>query len=275
MPIGARRRSARLFCTPALRDDRVLVSNVSGPRMADIVRAAVAQAWQVEPEFVTSSATAGGVRNAYRQPQQLGVDRWLAIIGAHAIEHAAVCVVSVGTALTIDGVAADGRHLGGVIVPGPDLMLSSLLRNTSDIAQRAQQGSASNALFADNTLGAIQQGAEHALAALVERAVGVMRFVTAGNADGVHDGRCQRARREVARAALPCGSGSGIARAGCAGDAVALKRRPGHASRRWRRPHVSCATCAGTLQGRKDVEGTCYMARDPCLVRGRRSCAGR
>ena len=158
------------------RDDRVLVSNVSGQRMADIVRAAVVQAWQVEPEFVTSSATAGGVRNAYRQPQQLGVDRWLAIIGAHAIEHAAVCVVSVGTALTIDGVAADGRHLGGVIVPGPDLMLSSLLRNTSDIAQRAQQGSASDALFADNTLGAIQQGAEHALAALVERAVGVMRL---------------------------------------------------------------------------------------------------
>ena len=157
------------------RCDRVLVSNVSGPRMADIVRSAVAQAWQVEPEFVTSSATAAGLRNAYPQPQQLGVDRWLAIIGAHALARGALCVVSVGTALTIDGVAADGRHLGGVIVPGPDLMVSSLLRNTSDIAQRAQHGTASNALFADNTLGAIQQGAEHALAALVERTVGVMR----------------------------------------------------------------------------------------------------
>ena len=157
------------------RCDRVLVSNVSGPRMADIVRSAVAQAWQVEPEFVTSSATAAGIRNAYPRPQQLGVDRWLAIIGAHALERGALCVVSVGTALTIDGVTADGRHLGGVIVPGPDLMVSSLLRNTSDIAQRAQHGTASNALFADNTLGAIQQGAEHALAALVERSVGVMR----------------------------------------------------------------------------------------------------
>jgi type III pantothenate kinase len=160
---------------PGGRCDRVLVSNVGGPRMADIVRSAVAQAWQVEPEFVTSSATAAGIRNAYPRPQQLGVDRWLAVIGAHALEHGAVCVVSVGTALTIDGVAADGRHLGGVIVPGPDLMVSSLLRNTSDIAQRAQHGTASNALFADNTLGALQQGAEHALAALVERAVGVMR----------------------------------------------------------------------------------------------------
>ena len=77
---------------PGGRDDRVLVSNVSGPRMADIVRAAVAQTWLVEPEFVTSSATAGGVRNAYRQPQQLGVDRWLAIIG----QTTAVLVVYAG-----------------------------------------------------------------------------------------------------------------------------------------------------------------------------------
>jgi type III pantothenate kinase len=84
-------------------------------------------------------------------------------------------VVSAGTALTIDGVDADGRHLGGLIVPGPDLMISSLLRSTSDIAQRAQQGSTADGLFADNTLGAIRQGAEHALGALVERCFEAMR----------------------------------------------------------------------------------------------------
>jgi type III pantothenate kinase len=95
---------------------------------------------------------------------------------------------------TIDGVAADGRHLGGVIVPGPDLMVASLLKNTSDIAQRAQQGDTNDGLFADNTLGAIRQGAEHALGALIERAVGMMRrtmgempqlLVTGGASDRV------------------------------------------------------------------------------------------
>jgi len=93
---------------------RVLVSNVAGPRMVQVIRAGLAQAQQVEPEFVTSTVAAGGVRNAYSQPAQLGVDRWLAIIGAHALERGAVCVVSVGTAMTIDGVDANGRHLGGV-----------------------------------------------------------------------------------------------------------------------------------------------------------------
>jgi type III pantothenate kinase len=157
------------------RSDRVLVSNVSGPRMANIVREALAQTWRIEAQFVVSTALAGGIRNAYPQPAKLGVDRWLAMIGGHALEHGAVCVVSVGTAMTIDGVDAGGRHLGGVIVPGPDLMVGSLLTNTSDIAQRAKQGAATDGLFADNTLGAIRQGAEHALAALVERAVGTMR----------------------------------------------------------------------------------------------------
>lgn len=154
---------------------RVLIGNVSGARMAELARTATLQAWKIEPEFIASTAAAGGVRNAYSQPAKLGVDRWLAVIGAHALERGPVCVVSAGTALTIDGVDAGGLHLGGVIVPGPDLMVSSLLQNTSDIAQRAQQGGATDALFADNTLGAICQGAEHALAALVERAVGNMR----------------------------------------------------------------------------------------------------
>jgi type III pantothenate kinase len=157
------------------RGERVLVSNVAGARMGDIVRTGVAQAWQIEAEFIISTTAAGGVRNAYPQPAKLGVDRWLAMIGAHALERGAVCIVSVGTAMTIDGLAADGRHLGGVIVPGPDLMVGSLLKNTSDIAQRAQQGDTTEGLFADNTLGAIRQGADQALAALVERAVGIMR----------------------------------------------------------------------------------------------------
>jgi len=176
------------------RSDRVLVSNVAGPRMADVVSTAVAQTWQIEAEFVASTPIGGGIRNAYPQPAKLGVDRWLAMIGAHALGRGAVCIVSVGTAMTIDGVAADGRHLGGVIVPGPDLMVTSLLKSTSDIAQRAQQGNANDGLFADNTLGAVRQGAEHALAALIERAVGVMRralnetpalLVTGGASDRV------------------------------------------------------------------------------------------
>jgi type III pantothenate kinase len=153
------------------RARRVLVSNVGGERIGAIVRDVARARFGIDPEFIQSTAEAAGVRNAYPEPWKLGVDRWLAMIAAHSMYQRAVCVVSIGTAATIDGVDATGRHLGGVIVPGPDLMVDSLLKNTSEIARRTANGSVGSGLFANNTLGAIRQGALHAVAALAERAV--------------------------------------------------------------------------------------------------------
>lgn len=150
---------------------RVLVSNVGGERVGVMVRNVAIARWGVEPEFVQSTAEAAGVRNAYPDVWKLGVDRWAGAIGAYALHRRAVCVVSIGTAATIDGVDSSGQHLGGVIVPGPDLMVESLLKGTSGIARRAESGAIGAGVFANNTLGAIHQGAMHAVAALAERAV--------------------------------------------------------------------------------------------------------
>jgi type III pantothenate kinase len=155
--------------------ERVVIANVGGKRMGDLTQAALLRQWQLQAQFMQSPVAAAGLRNAYPDPAKLGVDRWMAMLGGRSLETGPICVVSVGTAMTIDGVDAGGRHLGGVIVPGPDLMVSSLLKNTSEIAQRAATGRTQEQLFADNTLGAIQQGAVQALAALVDRAVETMR----------------------------------------------------------------------------------------------------
>jgi type III pantothenate kinase len=157
------------------RPGRVLVSNVGGTRIGDLVNAAVTDAWGVAPEFFHSTVQAGGVRNAYSEPAKLGVDRWLAMIGARAMSPGLLCIASVGTAMTIDAVDARGQHLGGTIVPGPDLMISSLLRNTSDIAARAREGEVSVGLFANNTLGGITQGSVHTLAALIDRSAAALQ----------------------------------------------------------------------------------------------------
>lgn len=153
---------------------QVLVSNVAGPAMAEQVRQAARDCWQLEPQFViaTASTSADGrvLRNAYAEPAKLGSDRWLGMLAAHVLQADAALVVSVGTAMTLDALTADGRHLGGMIVPGPDLMMSSLMHNTSDIAVRAQQGEQGEAFFADNTLGCVYQGAIHAAVALIEAA---------------------------------------------------------------------------------------------------------
>lgn len=166
---AAQVRQALLESAP--RANRVVASNVAGPRIGDLVSACIRDAWRLDVEYVRTQAATAGVRNGYRDPTKLGVDRWMAVVGAWSMQHRAACVVSVGTAMTVDVVDASGLHHGGLITPGPELMVATLFRNTSDIARHAQQGESNPSLFADNTRGAVEQGAMHALAALVDRAV--------------------------------------------------------------------------------------------------------
>ncbi len=151
--------------------ERVLAVTVAGPDTRSALVAAAALAGVTQVDFVTASAAQSGVRNAYPQPHLLGADRWVAAIGAYHLARGACCVVDIGTAATIDAVAADGRHLGGFIVPGPALMVSSLHVGTSDLAAHtAASRGGTPALFADNTRDAIERGCRVALAALVDRA---------------------------------------------------------------------------------------------------------
>lgn len=88
---------------------------------------------KLQPVFVRSGAICGPVRNGYREPQMLGVDRWLGIVAAYRIAAGACIVVSCGTAITVDLVAQDGKHLGGFIAPGLNLMIDSLTSRTRQI----------------------------------------------------------------------------------------------------------------------------------------------
>lgn len=108
------------------RPEAVLVSNVAGERAGGTLADWVSARWGVPVRFVRSEARALGVVNAYPNPAQLGVDRWLGLIGAWRIRRDACCIVSAGTALTVDLLDADGRHRGGVISPGLAMMRSAL-----------------------------------------------------------------------------------------------------------------------------------------------------
>lgn len=159
---------------------RILVSNVAGAELGERFAAAACASWGTQPEFARSAAQACGVRNAYPDPSKLGVDRWLAMLGAYALERSSACVVSVGTALTVDALAHDGRHLGGLIAPGPDLMIASLLEKTSDIAQRASGEQGHDTFFTANTRAAVESGSVHAASALIDRAYEECSHVVGG-----------------------------------------------------------------------------------------------
>lgn len=152
--------------------DTVVVASVAGDDSRRALIDASARSGVADVRFVESTTQACGVRNAYADPRLLGVDRWAAVIGAYHLRGPrACCVVDVGTAATIDAVLADGTHLGGFIVPGPHLMVRSLLAGTSDLAAHAEASRpGGRTLYADNTRDAIERGCRVALASLVDRA---------------------------------------------------------------------------------------------------------
>jgi len=152
---------------------RVILSNVAGPSIREALERVLSGAFGLRPvplEWFASVPLLAGLRNGYRDPAQLGCDRFAAAIGAHALFPAqALIVATCGTATTVDAVSADGTFLGGMILPGLSLMAASLARNTAQLPQVAEQR-APAAPFADNTDDAIVIGCIAAQAGAIERA---------------------------------------------------------------------------------------------------------
>ena len=147
---------------------QALIANVAGAALAERLRSALPAT--VTIDWFASSASRAGVRNRYREPTQLGCDRFASAIGAHALlPDTALIIATCGTATTVDALSADGQFLGGMILPGLGLMASSLAQNTAQLPQVAQ-GLRIDQPFADHTDAAIASGCLAAQAGAIERA---------------------------------------------------------------------------------------------------------
>ena len=162
--------------------DCVMLANVAGAGAAAAIREALAP-WAAVLHEVESTAAAGGVTNLYDNPARLGVDRWCALIGARGISSAPCVVVMAGTATTIDTLDGDGRFLGGLILPGFDLMRRSLARDTAALPLAAGHYSP----YPRSTDDAIVSGCIEAQVGAIERACarlepGALCLLSGGNA---------------------------------------------------------------------------------------------
>ncbi len=144
---------------------RVMLANVAGPNAATAIGQALG-AWRNAIVPVKATARAGGVENGYRQPETLGADRWCALLGAWQLLQRSCVVLGAGTATTIDLLDGSGRFCGGFILPGLDLMRTSLARGTAGL--RSVPGGYS--ATPDHTAAAIHSGAIEATAGAAERA---------------------------------------------------------------------------------------------------------
>lgn len=149
--------------------EAVYIANVAGTEVADIVSQYSRANWNREPVFMAVSKNFHGLVNAYEDSRQMGVDRWMALVAGWSAYKDNLCVVDFGTAITVDLVLADGRHLGGYILPGMQLMQDLLNRHTYGIKIDAGESSGINP--GRSTSECLGNGARLAVIALIERVV--------------------------------------------------------------------------------------------------------
>jgi type III pantothenate kinase len=144
---------------------RILISNVAGEGAHQLL-VNWTSIFDAEPLWIRAERELCGVRSRYDRPEQLGPDRWAALIATRALEpDRPSLVINAGTATTVDALSAEGEFLGGVILPGIDLMRFVLHEHTGRLP--LQDG---NYVAAPrNTLDAIETGCRHAQAGAVER----------------------------------------------------------------------------------------------------------
>lgn len=180
--------------------DKVLISNVAGKKTGNDAEHWIKKTWGLTPKFIVAQSEAFGVRNAYDNPDRLGADRWAVLLGVHhqsdnyqrdscQQEKSSVCIVDCGSAVTFDVLTGHGEHLGGLIIPGLNMMREGLKKKIQ-IRNNAEAGNRT-ALLARNTKDAISSGTLYTLVAAIdqittnlEKETGsvLTRIITGGNA---------------------------------------------------------------------------------------------
>ena len=143
---------------------RCHIASVARTSHTDALVALLAQ-HEIVPQWLETTSRFAGVENTYANPQQLGVDRWMALLAARQRTESAVMIVSVGTAMTVDALSAEGHFIGGLIVPGMRLMQHALQHGTAQIA--GAEGGQVQA-FPNSTADAVQSGIISALSGAIQ-----------------------------------------------------------------------------------------------------------
>lgn len=144
--------------------EEIWVSNVAGEEVARHIRN-INAGRHLQTHFIVAHARQCGVRNGYTDPSQLGSDRWAAVIAAWHLAGRSCLVVNSGTATTIDALSASGEFIGGLILPGIELMQRSL----GDATAQLKPAQGIYAAFPCNTADAMLNGAIQASCGAIQR----------------------------------------------------------------------------------------------------------
>ena len=154
--------------------DAAIISSVVPQVMFDL-KTFCRRYCRVEPVVVGENAELGLTVNVER-PNEVGADRLVNAVAAHAKYPGALLVIDFGTATTFDLVAADGTYEGGVIAPGANLSLRALHMAAAKLPHIAVERPANNRIVGKDTVTAMQAGVYWGYVGMIE---GMIRRIRA------------------------------------------------------------------------------------------------
>lgn len=122
---------------------------------------------------IISESHAFGVTTAYDDATRLGIDRWLALVGAFDEQPKATVIIDAGTAITVDWLDENGQHLGGWIAPGVNLMRESVVTRTPKVFIDAGEQWGKAHQLGQNTTDCLLNGCVNSFVGLVRQAIAV------------------------------------------------------------------------------------------------------
>ena len=147
--------------------DSVAVSTVASEPKRVALQAFLQKQTGAPVTFYWAEPSRCGLANAYLDVSRMGADRWHAMYGAWATCRRGFAVVDAGSAVTVDYVDSSGRHLGGFILPGLQMMLRSLKTDAARIGFDPSQNLATEP--GRSTGECVNHGLAWLSAAMVER----------------------------------------------------------------------------------------------------------
>jgi len=189
---------AALSALPGIALSAARLVSVRGDEETSSLVELLSQQFGVVALCARPAPSAAGVKNGYIDYERLGLDRWMAVLGAYRLAGGACLVLDLGTAVTSDFVDAGGEHLGGFICPGLPLMRSQLrthtrrIRYEGDAAEEAMQV----LVPGRSTVEAVERGCSLMLRGFVQTQLELARrywgdsfsvFLTGGDAGSVKE----------------------------------------------------------------------------------------
>lgn len=144
--------------------------NVAGVRIAEQISQWSISNWGQIPNFVTASPQMSNVVNGYHEPEKLGADRWMALVGADRITQGACCIADCGSAVTIDCMNGVHEHIGGLIIPGLTMMPQCVSNNTAQVTFTAGEA----VWLGRDTASCLTSGALHSIVGTLQRMAALM-----------------------------------------------------------------------------------------------------